>query len=579
MHHRALGLWQVEPGVRHDLRGRPEAVRRVALRLRPPVPPDDGEAGRRLDRRPQPGDLDRPEDDEPQPTLDGRHRHGDLRLPAAPVCPGGAAALPRLRPADRRPVDRGDRRPGAAAPGGDAIHGQRAGRPRSQGGVPRRLRGAPSRRLHARQGRRRAAAAGRRDRPRQEVQAHDRGRRRPARDEARPAHAPVAVDRDGRRARGRPRRDRPPRRGGAADVLGEVRLPRARGLAARAPAANLLVQLAPRRLPALHRARGPAGDRPRPARPRPDSVDRRGGARAVVGRQLELLRVRDPGDRRSLRDRPRCALAGAHEPAAGLLPLRHERRPRLRHVPQPDGAEALVHAGLRGDRREPLAPLPRDRLVPGSRADRGVHELPPVPRVRRRAAEARGAGGHRRRQEHPRVHADVGVPGARVPGRPRSDDDRASDRRSNRQGDPRAPDLPGQRRRGLPAARPRRRDAVRRRGAAVAAGDPDRVSARRGPLHPGRAVDRAPPARQRQADRDAPALAGSRQHRARGRARRADDARRRLARGHGAGRGRTRRPRGRRGARCPGRAAEGVGDGPVPLREAPDPDSGAARGR
>ena len=41
-------------------------------------------------------------------------------------------------------------------------------------------------------------------------------------------------------------------------------------------------------------------------------LDRGGRARAVVGRQLELLRVRHPGDRRPLRDRPRHAVARAH---------------------------------------------------------------------------------------------------------------------------------------------------------------------------------------------------------------------------------------------------------------------------
>ena len=46
-------------------------------------------------------------------------------------------------------------------------------------------------------------------------------------------------------------------------VLREVRLPRARRLAAGAPAAHLLLQLAARRLPALHRARLAARDRSR----------------------------------------------------------------------------------------------------------------------------------------------------------------------------------------------------------------------------------------------------------------------------------------------------------------------------
>ena len=206
-----------------------------------------------------------------------------------------------------------------------------------------------------------------------------------------------------------------------ADVLREVRLPRARRRPARAPAAHLLVQLAARRLPALHRPRRAAGDRPRPARPRPDALDRRGRARPVVDRQLELLRVGHPGDRRPVGDRPRHAVAGADRRGAGPLPVRHRRRADLRPVPQPDGPAALVHARFRGDRQEPRAPLPRDRLVAAARADRGVHELPALPGVRRRAAQARGARGHGRREEHPRVHADVGHAGDRVPRRARAD--------------------------------------------------------------------------------------------------------------------------------------------------------------
>ena len=52
LHHRALGLREVEPRLRHDLRRGPAPLRRVALGLRAPVPADDGEARRRLDRRP-----------------------------------------------------------------------------------------------------------------------------------------------------------------------------------------------------------------------------------------------------------------------------------------------------------------------------------------------------------------------------------------------------------------------------------------------------------------------------------------------------------------------------------------------
>ena len=211
LHHRALRLREVEPCLRHDLRRGPAPLRRVALGLRAPVPADDGEARRRLDRRPLAGDLDRPEDDLAQPALDRRHRHRDLRLPAPALRARRAAALPDLRAADRRAVDRLDRRADPRAARGDALHGQRAGRARPQGRVPRAVRGAAQRGLHARQGRRRAAPARGAAGARQEVQAHDRGRRRPARDEGGPAAAADAVGRDRARARRGARRDRPRR--------------------------------------------------------------------------------------------------------------------------------------------------------------------------------------------------------------------------------------------------------------------------------------------------------------------------------------------------------------------------------
>ena len=241
---------------------------------------------------------------------------------------------------------------------------------------------------------------------------------------------------------------------------------------------------------------------------------------------------------------------GAAEP----LPLRHEGRARLRPVPQPDGPAALVHARVRGDRPEPAAALPRDRLVAAARADRGVHVVPAVPGLQGRAAEARGARGHGRRAT---IHEFTQLSVTRALeflDELELTRDRAADRRADRQGDPRAADVPRQRRRRLPAPRPRVGDAVGRRGAAAAARDADRLAARRRALHPRRAVDRAPPARQRPADRDARAAARPRQHRARRRARRADDAQRRLARRHGAGRGRARRPRRRRGHGGEGRA-------------------------
>ena len=91
------------------------------------------------------------------------------------------------------------------------VHGQRPGRPRPQERVQGRPRGAAPGRVHAREDRRRAAAPRGGDRPRQEAQAHDRGRRRPSRDEARPPPTAHAVDRDrhlARRGARRRRRDR-----------------------------------------------------------------------------------------------------------------------------------------------------------------------------------------------------------------------------------------------------------------------------------------------------------------------------------------------------------------------------------
>ena len=157
------GLGQVLACLRHDLRGGPAPLRRVALGLRAPVPPDDGEARRGLDRRALAGDLDRPEDDLAEPALDGRHGHGDLRLPAPALRADRASRTARVcgRPIAGQSV-RADRRPGAPAARGDEVHGERAGRARPQGRVQGRLRAPARRGVHAREGGRRAARRSRR---------------------------------------------------------------------------------------------------------------------------------------------------------------------------------------------------------------------------------------------------------------------------------------------------------------------------------------------------------------------------------------------------------------------------------
>ena len=97
------------------------------------------------------------------------------------------------------------------------------------------------------------------------------------------------------------------------------------------------------------------------------------------------------------------------------------------------------------------------------------------------------------------------------------------DRGQDRQGDPRAAAVSSRRRARIPDAGPQRRHAVRRRGAAHPAGEPDRLGARRRDVHSRRALDRPASARQRAAARHADQPARPRQHGARGRARRRSD--------------------------------------------------------
>ncbi len=120
-HHRPVAdRGKSQPRLRHDLRRGPAALRREPERLRPPVPRPDGEAGRRPDRRPVAGHLDRPEGRVAQPALDGRDGHRDLRPPAAAVRADRHPALPqRPRRSSARPSSRSSTRcwPCRRAPG------------------------------------------------------------------------------------------------------------------------------------------------------------------------------------------------------------------------------------------------------------------------------------------------------------------------------------------------------------------------------------------------------------------------------------------------------------------------------
>ena len=140
---------------------------------------------------------------------------------------------------------------------GDALPGARAAGARAQGRAPRRDRARARRGLRARGGGRRDVPGRRGPAARQEAQPHDRGRGRPAGDAGRPA--PAADREPGDRDAGWPTAwcaiEEVGRRGPVVDLLRALRLPRARRVARRAGAADLLVQLAARRLRDLHRAR------------------------------------------------------------------------------------------------------------------------------------------------------------------------------------------------------------------------------------------------------------------------------------------------------------------------------------
>ena len=168
---------------------------------------------------------------------------------------------------------------------------------------------------------------------------------------------------------------------------------------------------------------------------------------------------------------------------------------------------------------------------------RGLHARRAVPGLQGCTAQARGAG---RDAGAPRPGREVdrrglGHVGGRLLGVPRRDGARrppGGDRRPGAEGGAGAAGLPARRRPALPVAGPRRGHAVRRRGAADPARHADRLRAGRRALRAGRAVDRAAPARQPPADRDADTAARHGQHAHRRRARRGHHPHRRLGGRH-----------------------------------------------
>ena len=195
---RRLRIGQVLARLRHALRRGPAALHREPLGLRAAVPGADGEAALRLDQGPGAHDLDRAEDGEHEPALDGRHGHRAARLPARALGAGGPAHLLPLRPRRLAAVGAADRARGDGARRRHEVPGARAARLGEEGRAPRRARAGAQGRLRPRARRRHRAGARGGDPPRQEEEALDRRRRRPPR-------SPSPASRSGSTTRSRPR--------------------------------------------------------------------------------------------------------------------------------------------------------------------------------------------------------------------------------------------------------------------------------------------------------------------------------------------------------------------------------------
>ena len=305
----------------------------------------------------------------------------------------------------------------------------------------------------------------------------------------------------GPRRQGAERAERRQARRGAA-VQREVRLPQLRHLDARARAADLLLQLAARLLPALPRARLPAGDRPGADRPRPDALDLRGRARALDRRRPRST-TGGCSRRSPRRTGSTSTCPGATCPSAdrellleGTGDDRHTITYRNRFGRQRTYTvrfDGMLHS-LERRYENTDSENTRERVE-------GLMALQPCPAcdgARLRPESLAVTVGGLNIYEYTQLSARAR---ARVDRGARADRDRARDRPAGRARDRRAAALPRLGRDRLPVARAGRDDALGRRGAADPARDPDRLEPGRRPLHPRRALDRPAPARQREADR------------------------------------------------------------------------------
>ena len=317
-------------------------------------------------------------------------------------------ALPDLRRADLQADAAADRRPHPRDARGHPLPGARAGDPRAQGRVRRPARRPAVEGLRPGPGRRHRVPADRPAEAEEAGEAHHRGGRRPA------VGAPVEqaahhrLDRDRPRTRRRRRRAglRRSRRGRPAPraaLLRATRLPqRPPAGHRRARAAVVLVQLALRRVPGLHRPRHPQGGRPGTRRPRPRAQPGRGRGHAVVDRpDQRVLPAAAAGRRRHPRlrhRRPVGVAAGARAEGGAARAV----RAGARQLPQPLRPRPLLLRGLRGRGAVDRAALHRDRQRLLAREVRGLHARGALPDLRGHAPQAGDPRRHRRGTLHRR---------------------------------------------------------------------------------------------------------------------------------------------------------------------------------
>ena len=409
--HRAVRLGQVQPRLRHDLRRGPAPLRRVAVVVRPAVPRPDGQARRRLHRGPA-ARRSRSTRSRPRATRARPSARSPRSTTTCGCCSPGSASRTARSAASRSPgrrpqqiVDRvlGDGR-------GHPVPGARAGGARAQGRVRRPLRRAAVQGLRAGPGRRRGAPADRAAQAQEAGEAHDRGGRRPARGQGQRQAAADRLDRDraaaGRRHRASSTSSTCPRttRHRERSFSEHLACPNDHPLAIEDLEPRVvLLQLALRRLPRVHRPRHQEGGRPGADRARPGAHPARGRDPAV-GRPAQTLEyflrlLEALGDAEGFDlDTPWRTL-----PPRAQKAILHGSDDQV-HVRYRNkyGRERSYYTGLRGRRAVDRAAALRHRVRLVARPVRGLHARRAVPGVRRRPAQARDARGHDRRPQHRR---------------------------------------------------------------------------------------------------------------------------------------------------------------------------------